>query len=195
MTLATEPPATLVCASPVTVLVHDGDNCRSHAPACCPLLGSDYYTLVPPDFLASRCPTFCVASRCFAIGVARVQPAATSTGRSCRNAGRIVLRDAVILAAHAPAQRRSHRRRQPSWWNADCSAAGVARNGAFRDTTGCVLRSRTCVSAQLDNSSIAQCVEPDGPPHFQLATHRVPHRQFDALSNADSSQVEQGAVA
>ena len=39
----------LVCASsssPVTVLVHDGDNCSSHAPACCPLLGSDHFLCV-----------------------------------------------------------------------------------------------------------------------------------------------------
>ena len=37
------------------------------------------------------------------------------------------------LTAHALGQRRRHRRRQPAWWNADCFAACVARNGAFRD--------------------------------------------------------------
>ena len=39
-----------------------------------------------------------------------------------------------ILTAQAPSQRRRHRRRrQPAWWNADCFAACVARNGALRD--------------------------------------------------------------
>ena len=39
-----------------------------------------------------------------------------------------------ILTSHAPGQRqRSHRRRQPAWWDADCLAACVARNGALQD--------------------------------------------------------------
>ena len=39
-----------------------------------------------------------------------------------------------ILTAHSPGPRQhSHRRRQPAWWDADCLAACVARNGALRD--------------------------------------------------------------
>ena len=33
-------------SSPVIVRVHDGDTCCCHAPACCPLLGSDHFFCV-----------------------------------------------------------------------------------------------------------------------------------------------------
>ena len=39
-----------------------------------------------------------------------------------------------ILTAHSPAPRHhSHIRRLPAWWDADCLAACVARNGALQD--------------------------------------------------------------
>ena len=61
----------------------------------------------------------------------------------------------------------------------------------FGTTTGCVLCSRTRVTAQLDNSFIQLSVEEDGisrrsgkimslPSHY--ATHGLTHPQFDALS-------------
>ena len=42
-----------------------------------------------------------------------------------------------FLTTHAPGQRqRSHRRRQPAWWDVDCLAACVARNGASGPSQG-----------------------------------------------------------
>ena len=62
----------------------------------------------------------------------------------------------------------------------------------FGTTTGCVLRSLTCGSAQHGNSSITQSVQPDEisglsgkitSPLFQLTIHGLPPRSFDALSS------------
>ena len=103
----------------------------------------------------------------------------------------------TILAAHAPAERRSHRLRQPSWWNADCLQHVLLGMVPFRTAQGCVLRSRICGSAQLDNSSIAQSAQPDGIsgrsgkimcPPFQHTTCRFNSTNFSVQHRF--SQVE-----
>ena len=80
----------------------------------------------------------------------------------------------AILTAHAPVQRRCHRRRQPS-------LLGMV---PFGTTTRYALWSRTRVSAQIDNSFITLSVEPDGISGrsgkimslpSQHATHGLPH--------------------
>ena len=71
----------LVCASsssPVIVCVHDGDNCCSHAPACCPLLGSDHFLCVGTTSFPHPEVMFPEASHFFAIGVPRCCVLSTS---------------------------------------------------------------------------------------------------------------------
>ena len=96
----------LVCASsssPLTVRVHDGDNCCSHAPACCPLLGSDHF--------------LCVGTTSFPRPEEPDAPRGIPLLRSHFKRW-ITILDGLyaemlsILTAHAPGQRRSHRRRQ-----------------------------------------------------------------------------------
>ena len=147
----------LVCASsssPVTVRVHDGDNCCSHAPACCPLLGSDHFLCVGttsfprPEvsdvprgipLLRDWRPTLLRAFSQLSLWSEKIL-LQSSTEQPLREVDRTSILDGLytemlsILTAHSPAPRQhSHRRRQPAWWDADCLAACVARNGALRD--------------------------------------------------------------
>ena len=147
----------LVCASsnsPVTVRVHDGDNCCSHAPACCPLLGSDHFLCVGttsfprpevPDvprgipLLRDWRPTLLRAFNQLSLWAEKIL-LQSATEQPPREVDRTSILDGLytemlsILTAHSPAPRQhSHRRRQPAWWDADCLAACVARNGALRD--------------------------------------------------------------
>ena len=189
----------LVCASPsspLTVRVHDGDDCCSHAPACCPLLGSDHFLCVCARFLrvqvsdVPRVPlprdwrsTLLRACNQLSVWAEKVwrqsssQP--SSRGGSDPDSGRIVL---SILAPRAPLQKLSHQRHQQSWWKAVCFAACVARNGAWRTTTGCVLKSRT--ARQQFHRTVRGRFGKIMSPLCQHTTRGLPQRQFDELSSA-----------
>ena len=79
-----------------------------------------------------------------------------------------------------------HRRRQPSSWNAVCSAACVARNRAWRTTTGCVAESylRFSAARQQFHRTVRGRFGKIMSPPCQHTTSGLPQRQFDELSSA-----------
>ena len=204
----TTPVQPWICAlssSPVTVRVHDGDNCCSHAPACCPLMGSDHFLSVGtnsfpclevsdaprgPLLRDRRATSLRAFSQLFLWAEKILQQ------YSCEQQPQEVVRTSILdglytemlsfLTTHAPGQRhRSHRRRQPAWWDVDCLAAcGCTEMVPFRTITGCVLRSLYMRFSAARQQFIAQSVQPDGisglsgkimSPLFQLTIHGLPH--------------------
>ena len=111
----TEPPTTPVrpLISPVIVLVLDGDNCCSHAPTCCHLLGSDHllcigvarFSRVEVSDVPSGIPFLRDWPRCCARSTSSPSEPRrfcrslllSSHQRSCHDSGRIVFRDFVNL--------------------------------------------------------------------------------------------------
>ena len=129
----------------VDVVVHDGLQCCTGSPVCCPVLGSDHFlcaaglslptrpdpvrgpTLPPlrdwrPILIRAHAELLQWSARVHDLSASPVHPPEDSLDG--------VLNEMIaILHHHAPAQRR----RQPSWWTPVCHQACVARNGAWRD--------------------------------------------------------------
>ena len=137
----------------MTVRVHDGDNCCNHAPACCLCWGPITSSVLEHCFpcpgvsdaprgiplLRDWRPTLLRAFSQLSLWAEKIF-LQSSSERPAREVDRTEILDGLytemlsILTAHSPAPRQhSHRRRQPAWWDADCLAACVARNGALRD--------------------------------------------------------------
>ena len=96
-----------------------------------------------------------------------------------------------ILTAHSPGPRQRHRRRQPAGGTQIVWQHVLHGMVLFGTTTGCVLQSLTCGSAQHGNSSIAQSVQPAGHRPAPSICHRpcTTHTHTHAHTRKSGSNV------
>ena len=158
---------------PSTLRIHDGIGCCAQAPGCCPVMGSDHRLCVVSTQLNFRTNhdvsrgIFHLRDWSSTLFRTHVDLCQWSSDVSCRLDGvvpcdvasragvvdQLYQKFLAILSWHAPRQRCSPRRSQPSWWTPECFATCVARKPACPHSRG----------PHSIPGCIGACVRPSGP--------------------------------